>query len=146
MKQKLYKILIILGLAFASVTLQAAEIKAGPKGGRMLEKTSPAAEFFVEKDRTVSLTFYNEDGKRVLAEAQSAKVIAQPESGKTTIEFKKKGDLLVSTKPLPEGEPYNIVLQLRPAAEEKPKNFRIPLDTSICGGCNRGEYACDCHE
>jgi len=146
MKQNLYKLILVLGLGFAATIVPAGEIKSGPRGGRMLEKTSPSIEFFVENDRTVSLTFYDEAGKPVAVKDQSAKVTAQLESGKTTIELEKKNGLLVSTRPLPEGEPYTIVVQIRSAADEKPRNFRIQLDTSICDGCNRAEYACDCHQ
>ena len=31
----------------------------GPKGGRLLEKTDPKAEFYLEKDHTATITFYD---------------------------------------------------------------------------------------
>lgn len=34
-------------------------------GGRLLENESPRAEFFVEKDKTVTITFYDKDLKAV---------------------------------------------------------------------------------
>jgi hypothetical protein len=41
------------------------EHKATPKGGRLLDKTEPHAEFVVEKDRSVTINFYNHDMKPV---------------------------------------------------------------------------------
>jgi hypothetical protein len=132
---------LTLGITFA----QAGEkVTAGAKGGRLLENDSPRAEFFVEKDRTVSLTFYSSDMKPVPVSDQSATAIAETKDGKKKIEFEKKGGLLVSKSPLPEGEGYNVVLQLKQTSEAKPKNFRIPLNTSICSKCHHPEYACTC--
>ncbi|RYZ89905.1 MAG: hypothetical protein EOP06_08615 [Proteobacteria bacterium] len=71
---------------------------------------------------------------------------AEAPSGKKKLEFEKKGDLLVSKEPLPEGEHYNIVVQAREAAGAKPKNFRIKLDQSTCKPCGNPEYACTCDE
>ena len=50
--------------------------KATPKGGRLLDKTEPPAEFVVEKDRTVTINFYNHDMKLVPATTQTVTVIA----------------------------------------------------------------------
>ena len=64
----LTKILTIGILALGLNLTQAAEkVTAGAKGGRLLENEPPRAEFFVEKDRTVTLTFYGADMKPVPA-------------------------------------------------------------------------------
>ena len=132
-------------LALGITLAQAGEkVTAGAKGGRLLENESPRAEFFVEKDRTVSLTFYDKAMKPIPVADQSATAIAETKDGKTKIEFEKKGDILVSKSPLPEGDGYNVVLQLKQTADAKPKNFRIPLNTSICSKCHHPEYACTC--
>jgi hypothetical protein len=117
-----------------------------PKGGKLLEKTEPHAEFVVEKDRSVTINFYNHDMKPVAATAQSATVIADAQSGKQKLEFEVKGNALVSKTKLPEGDGYNLVVQLKQSAEAKPQNFRFTLDLSTCGSCKRAEYACTCHE
>jgi hypothetical protein len=106
----------------------------------------PRAEFFVEKDRTISLRFYDATLKLVPVARQSATAIAETKTGKIKLEFEKKGELLVSSAPLPEGEGYNLVLQIRAAPDSRPKNFRFPLQLHTCGGCNRAEYACTCDE
>lgn len=118
----------------------------GPKGGKLLENQTPRAEFFVEKDHTVSLTFYDENLKPVAVKDQSATASIDSEGKKTKIDFVKKGDLLVSNGTLPHGDGYNIVVQLKKDASSKPENFRIKYDTHICGECNRVEYACTCDE
>ena len=55
---------ILLALTVAvTPALADAKVKAGPRKGRILEMTAKNAEFFVEKDRTVSITFYDADMK-----------------------------------------------------------------------------------
>ena len=126
-------------------TATAAEkVEGGPKGGRILEKTTPKAEFFVEKDKTVSINFYDAAGKLVAPTDQNVTVIADAKDGKQTLTFEKKGDALVSKSKLPEGDGYNVVVQFKQTADAKPQNFRFKLDTHICGECKRAEYACTC--
>lgn len=118
--------------------------KVTPKGGRLLEKTEPHAEFVVEKDRSVTINFYNEEMKPVAATTQTVTVIADAKSGKATLQFEKKGDTLVSKTKLPEGEGYNVVVQFKQTTEAKPVNLRFKLDLGICGECKRAEYGCTC--
>jgi hypothetical protein len=134
-------------LAFTITTLHAdAKVQAGPKGGRLLETDAPRPEFFVEKDRKISLTFYDAKSKPVAVTAQTAIATAETKQGRVKLEFEKKGDILVSKTALPEGEGYTVVLQVKATPEAKPKNFRIPLVLHECGGCKRVEYACTCDE
>lgn len=119
----------------------------GPKGGRVLEGTKPKAEFFIEKDRKVSIIFYDDALKQIVpAGEQVVTAVAEAKDGKKTLEFEKKDGVLVSKTALPEGEGYNIVVQVRDNATAKPKNFRVKLETHNCGGCSRQEYACTCDE
>ena len=117
---------------------------ATPKGGRLLEKTEPHAEFVVEKDRTVTINFYDEKMKPVAATTQSVTVQADAKDGKAKLEFEKKGDSLVSKTKLPEGDGYNVVVQFKQTADSKPQNLRFKLDMHTCGECKRAEYACTC--
>jgi hypothetical protein len=110
----------------------------------VLEKTEPHAEFVVGKDRTVTINFYNAELKPVAATTQAVTVVADAKSGKTTLEFEKKGDSLVSKTKLPEGEGYNVVVQFKQTADAKPQNFRFKLLMHTCGECKRVEYACTC--
>ena len=132
---------LILGISIA----QAEKVTPGPKGGRLLDNEAPRAEFFMEKDRTVSITFYDANLKPVPATEQVVTAVAEAPSGKVKIEFEKKGDVLISKIPMPEGN-YNVVLQFKSKPDAKVKNFRIPLNLDNCGGCKRAEYACICED
>jgi hypothetical protein len=143
------RLLTLAGVLCAGLlTLHAADNKhlAGPKGGRLLEKTEPKAEFYLEKDHTVTVTFYDAELKPVAVAGQSVTVIADAKAGKATIEFEKKGDALVSKTKLPEGDGYNVVVQFKQTADAKPQNFRFKLETHACATCKRAEYACICDE
>jgi hypothetical protein len=115
-----------------------------PKGGRWLENTQPRAEFYVEKDNTVTVAFYDDALKPVPAADQSVTVVAGADGHKTTVEFEKKGDALVSKGPLPDGHALNLVVQFKQTPEMKPVNFRFVLEDHVCGACKRAEYACTC--
>ncbi len=116
----------------------------GPNGGRLFGQVQPHAEFLVQKDRTVAISFYDEAMKLVPVGAQTATLVAETIAGKTKIEFERKGNVLVSKSTLPEGDGYNLVLQFKQAAEAKPQNFRFKFETHDCGKCRRMEYACTC--
>jgi hypothetical protein len=143
------RLLTVAGVLCAGLfTLHAADKKhlGGPKGGRLLEKTEPKAEFYLEKDHTATITFYDAALKPIAADAQVVRVIADAKSGKVTVGFEKKGDRLVSKTKLPEGDGYNLVVQFRQTADAKPQNFRFKLETHTCASCQRAEYACTCDE
>jgi hypothetical protein len=116
----------------------------GPKGGRILEVEGGHAEFFVQPDNKVSITFYDSEMKPAAPDEQVVKVVAEAPSGKTTLDFEKSGDAFVSSSARPEGEGYRIVLQIKPTSDAKAQNFRIEYHTEICGECNHPEYACIC--
>lgn len=143
--KKLLSLLTILALA-AAPALADKTVKAGPRKGRILEMDKQNAEFFVEKDRTVSIAFYDAAGKQQSAADQVITATAEAPGAKTKLEFEKKGDLLVSKAPLPPGEGYQVVVQAKASSDAKPKNFRIKLLTHNCGGCSNPEYACTCDE
>lgn len=143
---KLTHIVAVAALVFGISQAHAEKITPGPKGGRLLENENPRAEFFVEKDKTVTITFYDKDLKPVSPGEQIVTAIAEAKNGKTKIEFEKKGDSLVSKAPLPEGNDYNVVVQLRSKADAKPQNFRTKYNMTACGKCKRPEYACSCDE
>jgi len=132
------------GGLFTATAADSHGQNATPKGGRLLEKTEPHAEFVVEKDRTVTINFYNHDMKPVPVTTQTVTTIADAKDGKATLQFEKKGDSLVSKTKLPEGEGYNVVVQFKQTAEARPLNHRFKLDLHTCGECKRAEYACTC--
>jgi hypothetical protein len=127
-----------------AATAAEKKVPAGPKGGRLLEKTTPAAEFFLEKDHTATITFYDAALKPVAVGEQNVSVLADGKAGRTKVEFEKKGDVLVSQGKLPDGDGYNLVVQFKQNAHARPQNFRFALELHACGGCKRAEYACTC--
>lgn len=141
----LLHILAITALAVAPA-LADKTVKAGPRKGCVLELAGQNAEFFVEKDRTISIAFYDAAMKAQPAAAQVVTATAEAPAGKKKLEFTKKGGLLVSSAPLPEGEGYQVVVQVKTTADAKSKNFRIPLVLHTCKGCSNPEYACICDE
>ena len=141
----LLNILLALSLAIAPAFADA-KVKAGPRKGRVLEMEGKNAEFFIEKDRTVSIAFYDAAMKALPPTAEVVTGTAEAPSGKVKLEFEKKESLLICKTPLPAGEHYTIVIQVKPTAEAKSKNFRIPLDLSVCKACGNAEYACICDE
>ncbi len=129
----------------ATASLQAVEkIVAGPKGGRLLESEPNKAEFYVTSDRKVEITFYDAALKPVDPGAQVVTVTAEPASGKAKLELEKTATGFVSKTALPSGDPYRVVVQTRASTDAKPKNFRVDLNLTTCGGCSKVEYACTC--
>jgi hypothetical protein len=135
---------IALLITISGSALGDAIVKAGPRKGRILEVESQNAEFFVQADRTISIAFYDAAMKSQPAAEQVITATAEAPGGKVKLEFEKKDGMLVSKSPLPEGGTYTVVVQVKPTADAKPKNFRIPLDLSICKECSNPEYACTC--
>jgi hypothetical protein len=148
MKRSLISVTLAGVLCAGLLTLNAADKKqiGGPKGGRLLEKTEPKAEFYLEKDHTATITFYSAALKPVSVTSQMVTVIADTKDGKTKVDFEKKGDVLVSKTKLPESDGYNLVVRFKQSADAKPQNFRFKLETHTCNGCKRAEYACICDE
>lgn len=143
---KLLKITSLLSALTLAVGALSAKPIAGPKGGRVVTTEAPHVEFFVEKDRTVAVTFYDAALKPVPPGAQMVTVIAEARSGKAQFALEKLATGFASKQPLPAGDEYTVVLQVRDAAGAKPKNYRILFHDEICKECKRAEYACICDD
>lgn len=134
-------------LALATTSAFAdAKVKAGPRHGLILALEGRNAEFFVEKDRTISIAFYDAAMKAQPTSTEVFTATAEAPTGKAKLEFEKKGDLLVSKAPLPAGEGYQVVVQAKTNADAKAKNFRVKLLLHACDKCHNPEYACICDE
>ena len=137
--------LCILAAALAAVTAAgAAPITGGPLGGRLLESEPDRAEFFVNAERRAEIRFYDAALKPLAPGAQVVSVTAEVPSGRVRMELEKTEDGFVTHEPLPAGEAYRIVVQVRATPEARPQNFRLDLNLGRCGGCARAEYACTC--
>lgn len=138
------KIILTSFALLATAVAFAAKSIPGPKGGKIVTTEAPHVEFFVQKDRSVTVSFYDKDLKPVAPSGQVVSVIAEAKTGRVTLAFAAKDGALVSTAPLPEGDGYRVVVQVRDTAEARPKNYRVDFHDEVCGECKRAEYACVC--
>ena len=145
MKQTRNLAIALLAFAASAVALFAKPL-AGPQGGRILTSDAPHAEFFVEKDRSVVVTFYDKALKPVAPSGQVVTAIAEAKSGKVNLTFAERNGSYVSTGKLPDGDDYNVVVQIRENASARPKNYRVLFHDEICAECKRAEYACTCDD
>lgn len=137
-------ILLLVSVAFAMGSLTAEEKQEpGPNGGLLL-KTEPRAEFFVNKDRKVVISFLDDELKEISPGDRTARVTVLAPSGRKALEFEPKGSALVSEEPLPDGDGYTIVAQIFETPDARPQNYRVVYEEHICGGCDLAEYACIC--
>jgi hypothetical protein len=143
-RQIILAILTVAATAAFSAEGQSRQAIPGPKGGKVLETKPLHAEFFIQPDKKVSITFYDESMNPVAPGDQVVKVIAEAPSGKATLDFEKTGDAFVSTAALPEGDGYRLVVQVKQSGDAKPQNFRLEYHTEMCGECKHPEYACIC--
>lgn len=139
------KTLFSLAVALCAAALAHAEtIVGGPAGGRLLETEPARAEFVVGAERKAEVRFYDAALKPTAPTTQVVALTAEPASGRVKLEVEKTEFGFATKEPLPAGEPYRVVVQLRATPEAKPQNFRIDLNLGHCGGCDRAEYACVC--
>jgi hypothetical protein len=137
--------LLPLFLLSAALAFAVDKAVAGPKGGRLLDTAPHRAEFFVNRDRRVEVTFYDTALKPVAPGAQVVTVTAEPKGGRTPVELTRTATGFVSSAALPAAtEPYRIVVQIRAQPDARPQNFRIDLNLELCGECKKAEYACTC--
>ena len=141
-----HKIVLTFIALLASATALFAKPIPGPKGGRILTTDAPHAEFFVEKDRTVVVSFYDKALKPTALSGQVVNATAEAKTGKVKLDFVEKNGAFVSTAPLPEGDDYTVVVQIRDNANAKPKNHRVLFHDEMCDECKRAEYACTCDD
>ncbi len=136
---------LLIAFLLAVTTACASETTvAGPKGGRMLIADPVRAEFFVTAERRVEISFYDAAGKAVPPGVTAVTVTAETSGGRVAVPLAPKEITLVSAEPLPPGDPYRVVVQVRPSPGVRPSNFRIELNLHECGECQRAEYACTC--
>ena len=136
MKKLLLSVLAICALGAAEPAKAPAEAHAG----RLLEAPGVKAEFLIKPDRQVALTFLDAAGKPMARGERG--VVVKVDGKDLALESRPEG--FVSKEPLPAKEPAPIIVQVRESAAAKPTNFRLTLNTAICGECKLAEYACKC--
>jgi len=146
MRKTIRQLLLVSITLAASAAAFAAKPLAGPKGGKIVTTAAPHAEFFVEKDRKVTITFYDQSLKPLALTGQVVTAVAEAKTGKVGLEFAAKGGSLVSNVALPKGDDYTVVLQVRDTASARPKIYRVEFHDEVCKECKRAEYACACDD
>ena len=134
----------IIALGLAMVYSVKAETIGGPKGGKLLVSEPQHAEFYVRADRNVEIIFYDTERNPVAPSGQVVNIFAEAPTGKIKLELEERNGSFISKEALPEGDGYNVVVQIRATPEAKPQNFRIALHMETCEGCQRAEYGCIC--
>jgi hypothetical protein len=120
------------------------EKQAGPNGGRVITSVEPHLEFFVTEERFVQITFLNDANEVVTPEDQSVSLIGGDRQNPIRLRFVKKGQELVSTEPLPEGNNLPIILSIKRDKASKTVREKFNLNLSDCPTCDYKEYACVC--
>lgn len=146
MKTNIRQLLLVSITLAASAVAFAAKPLLGPKGGKIVTTEAPHVEFFVEKDRKVTVTFYDANLKPVAPAGQVITGVAEAKTGKVGLEFAAKGGALVSNVALPAGHDVPVVLQVRDTASARPKIYRVDFHDEVCKECKRAEYACACDD
>lgn len=119
-------------------------IIAGPNGGRVLTSIEPHAEFFVTAERHVQIGFVDDDLKQIPAADQSVDVVAGDRSKPTKLTFRKSGEVLISEEPLPDGNDFPVIVQIKNSAASKSIREKFNLNLEPCPTCEYKEYACTC--
>ncbi len=136
-------IALIVILTCGTVLASPEKKQAGPQGGLLL-KTEPRAEFFVNDERKVEITFLNAEQEVIPPGERNVRVTASTPTGRKVLEFDSQENVFISREPLPEGEGYTVVIQIWQTSGSRPENFRIVYHDYTCGGCDLVEYACTC--
>jgi len=118
--------------------------EGGPNGGRLITSVEPAVEFIVKDDRTVEIQLLDENRNEVTPTDQVITLIGGERTSPTTLAFAKKGNRLVSDKPIPEGTSVPVVLQIVASANAPVVREKFNVNLSECPTCDYQEYACVC--
>ena len=120
-------------------------IKAGPNKGRMISTVTPQAEFFVQDNGKVKITFFDKEMNVVAPSGQSVSVVSGERISPVELTFTAEGDALVSTEALPAGNNFPTIVAIKSNADAKEVVTRLTLNLSDCSSCSNQEYACECH-
>ena len=122
------------------VAAEPAKSAADVQPGRRLEAPGLRAQFVIQSDRKATVTFADAAGKPVPKGDRT--VVVKVDGKDVVLEPQPNG--FITKDPLQAKEPAPIVVQIRASAVAKPTNFRLTLNTSLCGECKRQEYGCTC--
>jgi hypothetical protein len=138
-------ILSIVILAALSVVSPAHEsITFGPNGGKLVALDSPAtpsAEVVVKEGQIV-VGLFDKGGKPIALETQALTITAGERNAPKKLDVAKKANSF--TAPLPAGDDFWAIFQLRETPAKKAHTFRIHYQTKPCPECKKPEWLCSC--
>lgn len=117
---------------------------AGPNGGRLITSVEPNFEFLVQEDRKIRLTFVDGNARPIDVASVSVSLECGERMSPTKLAFAQADKVLISDKPLPEGNILPVVLTIQTTPASEPIYEKFHVDFSACGQCRFDEYACIC--
>ncbi|MFN0129967.1 MAG: hypothetical protein ACKV19_25160 [Verrucomicrobiales bacterium] len=143
MKRKLLITLITLALGLLAAPAHE-RITVGPGDGRLafLDSTAtPSAEFNV-KEGKIHITLLDKDLKPISLADQTVAITAGEKGKARKLVVSKEGNDFVA--PLPEGEDYWCIFQLKEKKDAKAITFRVHYRSEVCAECQKAEWRCIC--
>jgi hypothetical protein len=142
MKTTLLKLVVAAALATPAFAHQ--EIEIGPHGGRVFKlesKATPHLEVAAKDGRFVVYVLDAKDqptpvGERVLT------ITAGERSKPEKLAVEKSAEAF--TAPIPKGEEFPVVFQIRETSAAKPLTARLNYNAKPCPECKKPEWMCDC--
>jgi hypothetical protein len=139
------KLIAIATLALGLLGANAHErITVGPGDGRLAfldSTTTPSAEFNV-KEGKIHLTLLDKDLKPIALSEQTVAITAGERASAKKLAVSKEGNDFVA--PLPEGEDYWCIFQLKEKKDAKALTFRVHYRSEVCAECKKAEWRCIC--
>jgi len=142
MKTKLAAILLALTTAWA---FGHGGVELGPNKGRILELSKDATMHgeVTVKEGKFHIALLDKDLKPVKVEAQSLTATGGPQKKQAKVEVTK--DETGFTLPVVKDGDW-LIVQYKDTAKAKAVTARLQYDTSVCEGCKKAEWLCECKE
>ena len=140
MKKKLTALLLALT---TTIAFGHGGVELGPNGGRILEfsKNESMHGEVTVKEGKFHIALLDKDLKPVKVEAQSLTATGGPQKKQAKVEVTK--DETGFTLPVVKDGDW-LIVQYKDTAKAKAVTARLQYDTSICEGCKKAEWLCEC--
>lgn len=142
MKTSITALLIL--ATIAAVSLAHESITFGPNGGKLFALDSPAtpnAEVLVKEGQFI-VGLFDKSKKPIALETQALTITAGERSAPKKLAVTKAANSF--TAPLPAGDDYWAIFQLKETPSKKPLTFRVHYQTKACPECQKPEWLCEC--
>ena len=143
MKSTLLKLIAAVALAAPSAFAHQ-DIEIGPNGGRVFNLESESTPHLEVAAKNGQFVIYVLDGadKPVPLGGRTLAITAGDRSKPEKLSVTKIGEAF--TAPIPKGEEFPIVFQIREKEGAKPLTARMNYNAKPCPECNKPEWMCAC--